>query len=43
MTAGSGQELPITRDALLDVHLAQAKDTHRARSPSSAFRLVNTE
>jgi len=31
MTAGSGQELPITRDVLLDVHLAQAKDTHRVQ------------
>jgi hypothetical protein len=29
MTTGSGQELPITRDILLDVRLAQAKDTHR--------------
>jgi len=31
MAAGSGQELPITRDVLLDVHLAQAKDTHRVQ------------
>jgi quercetin dioxygenase-like cupin family protein len=31
MTAGSGQELPITRDVLLDVDLAQAKDTHRVQ------------
>ena len=31
MTAGSGQELPITRDVVLDVDLAQAKDTHRVQ------------
>src|ERR1700751_3428092 len=31
MTAGSGQELPIARDVLLDVYLAQAKDTHRVQ------------
>ena len=31
MTTGSGQELPITRDVLLDVRLAQAKDTHRVQ------------
>ena len=31
MTTGSGQELPITRDVLLDVSLADAKDTHRVQ------------
>ena len=31
MTTGSGQELPIARDILLDVRLAQAKDTHRVQ------------
>ena len=30
MTTGSGQELPITRDILLDVHLAQATETNEA-------------
>ena len=31
MTTGSGQELPITRDVLLDVSLAHATDTHRVQ------------
>jgi len=32
MTTGSGQEQPITRDIVLDVSLARAKDTHRVQA-----------
>jgi quercetin dioxygenase-like cupin family protein len=31
MTTGSGQEQPMTRDIVLDVRLARAKDTHRVQ------------
>jgi quercetin dioxygenase-like cupin family protein len=32
MTTGSGQEQPMTRDIVLDVRLARAKDTHRVQA-----------
>jgi hypothetical protein len=31
MTTSPGQDQPITRNVLLDVHLGQAKDTHRVQ------------